>query len=104
MIMIHEAVVTVSTNPNWAGIVTAVTAVTGMVVAVGGVIRALALLRGTRQEVAAVHGQVGVVHEAVNNTAQKQNRRIDQLTAALTAAGTTVPPRDAPVGDEHPAA
>lgn len=45
---------------------------------------------------------VDQVHEAVNNTAQKQNRRTDQLTAALTDAGVPVPPRDPPEGDEHP--
>ena len=49
-----------------------------------------------------VHKDVTTVHEAVNNTAQKQNRRTDQLTAALTAANVPVPPRDPPEGDEHP--
>lgn len=47
-------------------------------------------------------GSIRRIHKAVNSTAQKQNRRTDQLTAALTDADIPVPPRDPPEGDEPP--
>jgi phage-related tail protein len=83
----------IATAPSWAAITTAITALTGLVAGIGGLLVVINNLKAGRQE-------IKDVHTAVNNTAQKQNRRADQLTAALTGAGVEVPPRDPPEGDE----
>lgn len=45
------------------------------------------------------HRRLGDVKHAVNSTAQEQNVRTDQLTAALTEASVAVPVRrDPPAG------
>ena len=80
---------------DWTGIGTAATGVAALVAALTG------LYNGRR--ITANSSKIDDVHTAVNNTAQKQNRRVDQLTDALTATGQDVPPRDPPVGDEEPA-
>lgn len=47
--------------------------------------------RQTQASVAGVSTQVHQVHQAVNGTQTAMIARVDQLTAALTAAGVDVP-------------
>ncbi len=70
-----------------------------IVTAIGVIFTAVAAIVN-RLKIGAVKQDVKDVHTAVNNTAQKQNRRVDQLTDSLTEAGVDVPPRDPPEGDE----
>lgn len=39
-------------------------------------------------------GVAADIHQLVNSTSEAQNNRIDQLTAALEAAGLAIPPRE----------
>lgn len=43
-----------------------------------------------------VRTEIDKVHKAVNSTAQDQNRRVDQLTDALTTSSVDVPTRPQP--------
>ncbi len=47
--------------------------------------------RHSKTQVAGVAAQVAQVHTAVNGTQTAMIARVDQLTAALTAAGVPVP-------------
>jgi outer membrane murein-binding lipoprotein Lpp len=56
------------------------------------------LTRRNGQKADQVGTAVSEVHDAVNNTAQEQNARVEQLSASLTEAGAPVPPRP-PIAD-----
>ena len=66
-----------------------IVACTSLVTAVGGVI---ALFR----RVGGVSARVGEVHTLVNNQLDRQLRYSQELTAALTRAGVTVPEQHQP--------
>jgi hypothetical protein len=79
---------------DWTGLAATIAATSGLVTAVGTLFN--------RRNIKAARKEVATVQDTVNGATLAKERRVEQLTDALTKAGQPIPPHPNPVLDDPP--